>query len=617
MDFHGRIESGYGKGRVDLARRDRTEIVSSNNDHVRFNLYTGKGQEEYLLRRMDGNKWLLHNVTVTRDGKAANLPDSKPKYKSKDPSKLDPDSPDTVWQAKIDGAHALFMFDKPGSQARVFSYRPTERDTGIIEHTHKLPDHTSLRTPSQLQGTILRGELYATDKHGRALEPARIGGILNANVWKSRQKQETEGRLRPVVFDVVQWKGRNVENAPYSKKLEMLREAVRHAPWLELPRMAHTPEEKQELFDDIKSGREPTTKEGIIEWHLPSGAPPTKAKFLDEKDVIVRRIFPEKREGMAGGFEFSYTKDGPIIGRVGTGMSHAMKRDMLQNPSKYEGLTARVLMQRTADRYAPRAPKFYGFHPDQDLPHDIKTAMVNDMLPGTYTKLSSATYVSMQQELMELMKLAVNPTARIYGAVARGELFPPTRQQLLSKAQYYINRSRNATQLALADVDKHVAYMKQNYPDIVEALRNSVLGRYADDRALIQVFLMTHRPGYDLRDTAKAIGLYNNPIRTDLPNFAERLRAARAERLGLAGQVVPKPEVANAATIPAVRRPPVPPQSATVPAVPRPVPQQSGVVPAVPKPPMPKQPATVPAVPTMRRPMPQQGATVAPIRMAS
>lgn len=65
MDFHGRIESGYGKGQVNLARRDRTEITSSSKDHVRFNLMGDKGQarESYLLHRTDGNKWLLHNTT--------------------------------------------------------------------------------------------------------------------------------------------------------------------------------------------------------------------------------------------------------------------------------------------------------------------------------------------------------------------------------------------------------------------------------------------------------------------------------------------------------------------------------------------------------------------------
>ena len=383
MDFQGRIESGYGKGQVNLARRDRTEITSSNQNHVRFNLYTGKGQEEYLLHRMDGDQWLLHNTTVTRDGKAAGLPDSKPKYKSKKIDQLDPHKADTVWQAKIDGAHATFAFDKPGQQARVFSYRPTERETGIIEHTQRLPDHTNLRVPRALRDSVLRGELYATDRSGRALEPARVGGLLNASVWKSRQKQEAEGKLRPVVFDVVRWKGRDVEHAPYDEKLEMLREAVEAAPWLALPRMAHTPEEKRKLLEDIGSGKEPSTREGIVEWNLGSGGPPSKAKFLDEKDVIVRNIFAEqgkKRSGtMAGGFEFSYTKDGPIVGRVGTGMSHAMKKDMLASPSKYEGLTARILMQRAAERYAPRAPKFYGFHPDQELPHDIKTAACHAM----------------------------------------------------------------------------------------------------------------------------------------------------------------------------------------------------------------------------------------------
>ena len=378
MDFHGRIESGYGKGQVNLARRDKTEIVSADKDHVRFNLYTGKGHEEYLLHRTENNKWLLHNTTVSRDGAAKELPSSKPSYRSKDPSKLNPEQSSTVWQAKIDGAHSTFSFGKPGQQVRVFSYRPTERDTGIIEHTHKLPDYHEHRVPRVLGDTVLRGELYAVDSDGRALEPARVGGLLNSSVWKSRQSQEVEGKLRPVVFDVVRWRGKDAESAPYGEKLEMLRAAKQHAPWLELPRMAHTPEEKRKLFEDIRTNKEPSTKEGIVEWSLHSSGPPAKAKFLDEKDVVIRGVFPEKgkkRSGtMAGGFEFSYTKDGPIIGRVGSGMSHALKKDLLENPEKYVGLQARILAQRHAERYAPRAPKFYGFHPDQELPMGIKTA---------------------------------------------------------------------------------------------------------------------------------------------------------------------------------------------------------------------------------------------------
>lgn len=378
MDFKGPIEEGYGKGQVELAQRDRTEVLRSGPNEVRFNLYKGKENQEYSLRRMrGGSNWMIQNVTPSRSvGPAQNLPSSKPKYREvKDPFKLNTEDQNSDLQAKIDGAHVLFQFKGTGSTPRVFSYRPTERATGLIDHTQKLEGFSDFKTPPELAHTTLRGELYAVDDKGKALPAARVGGILNANVWKSREKQQQEGKLVPVVFDVARFKGRDVEGKPYAEKKEMLSKAVGAAPWLQQPRTASTPEEKRKLIEDISAGREPSTDEGVVEWRY-DRAVPVKAKFKAERDVFVRSVFPEagKRQGMAGGFEFSYSKDGPVVGRVGTGMSHEMKRDMLQNPSKYEGLQARVTMQRAPERYAPRAPAFKSFHLDQEIPEDVKTA---------------------------------------------------------------------------------------------------------------------------------------------------------------------------------------------------------------------------------------------------
>lgn len=378
MDFQGYLGSGYGKGQVNLARREHAEIVSASPEHVRFNLYPGNESEEYLLRKTDGDKWLLHNTTTTRSsGAGMKLPSSKPSYKALEPEKLkDELHADTVWQAKIDGAHVLYDFRDTGSQQKVFSYRPAERATGIIEHTHRLPDFHTMRTPKELRDTTLRGELVAMDEKGKALPPERVGGILNSGVWKSRQKQRQEGKLVPFVFDVVKWKGKDVSNAPYEEKRKYLELATAAAPWLKMPRTATTPEDKKKLYDDILHKREPSTEEGLISWKKDSPAP-TKAKFRNEVDVYLRRPFMEKstkpgrQAGMAGGFEYSLTKDGPIVGRVGTGMSHALKKDLAENFPKYEGLAARTLMQRG---YVGRAPAFISFHLDQPLPEGIKVA---------------------------------------------------------------------------------------------------------------------------------------------------------------------------------------------------------------------------------------------------
>jgi hypothetical protein len=374
MDFKGEIPEGYGKGKVELARRDKTEVISSSSGHIRFNVYPGNRVEEYLLRRPapDSDQWMLHYVTSSRSTvEGAKLPSSKPAYKVKTPEKVNLEDPNTVLQAKIDGAHVLYQFKDTGRQARVLSYRPTERKTGVIEHTQKLPDFAEKKVPSALRGTILRGELYATDAKGQALPSERVGGLLNAGVWKSREKQEAVGKLVPTVFDVVQWRGKDVSNAPYAEKLELLREATKAAPWLKLPRTAETPEEKKRLFEDIKSGKEPSTQEGVIEWSKDKPVP-IKAKFRPEADVYVKDVFHEKStRGMAGGFTYSKTPGGPVAGRVGTGMSHALKKDLATRPEKYKDLHALITVTRG---HEGRAPAFKGWHLEQEFPEGVKMA---------------------------------------------------------------------------------------------------------------------------------------------------------------------------------------------------------------------------------------------------
>jgi inorganic pyrophosphatase len=386
MDFKGVIPEGYGAGPVDIARRDKAEVVHASDRIVRFNVYAGKEVEEYALRRTRGKNWLLQNVTTSRKaGPGKLLPSSKPKYKNVDPDKIDTDDPDTELQAKIDGAHVLYQFKSPGTTPKVVSYRPTERATGVIEHTQKLPGFHKRETPKGLQNTILRGELYARGKDGKALPAARVGGLLNAGVWKSREKQKAEGKLIPVVFDITHFKGKNVENEPYGIKKKLIAAAMRLAPWLKRPRTATTPVQKRRLLEDIRTGKEPSTDEGVVEWHKDKPVP-RKGKFLEERDVYIRSIYAEagvKRKGtMAGGFEFSDTKTGPVVGRCGTGMSHAMKKDMLENPSKYQGMRTRIKHHRAPSKYAPRVAKFHSFHLDEDIPEDVKTAALGTNSKG-------------------------------------------------------------------------------------------------------------------------------------------------------------------------------------------------------------------------------------------
>lgn len=464
LGFEGRIESGYGAGQVTMVRREKAEILDADDAHVRFNLYPGARVEEYLLKHTTDANWILRQITPQRQ--ARHIPDRKPAYKETRPEKLDPADPKTVWQAKIDGAHVLL--DLGSSHPRVFSYRPGKKSE-LINHTPRLKSLLTVDTPPALRGALLRAELGAVDADGHALPAAQIGGLLNAGVWKSRERQKELG-ARPLLYslDVVRWRGKNVENAPYAEKARMLDEARVHAPWLRKPPTATTVGAKEALRRAIDEGREKSTVEGLVEWHADKSVP-TKAKFFPERDVFVRRVFAENtpsssmsfpnseipdlklqvangqkvvttridnelgrwrqgqivttpmgvmrvnsvrrvndvkehpyhehltraqaqtltdkkmdvveltaaRAGLAGGFEYALTPKGPVAGRVGTGLSHDLKKHMLQNPGLYEGLRAKIRTQRAPEAYAPRAAVFAGWHLDQTLPEGIKTADVD------------------------------------------------------------------------------------------------------------------------------------------------------------------------------------------------------------------------------------------------
>jgi hypothetical protein len=367
------IGQGYGKGRVRMAIKEPTDIVESTNDKVRFNIYQGKEQSEYLLRRTHDDKWLLMNTTATKE-KLPDLPQSKPKYRDLAPDAVDVTDDSQLMMAKVDGAHNTFVLDAD-QPVRVFSHRPTERDTGVIEHTHRFLPAFQSRVPKHLDGLVLRGELFAADPHtGRARQAVETGATLNSGVWKSRERQQ-HAPLRSVIFDVAQRAGKDVEALPFEKKLRILERVSRSLPFLEMPPMARTTKEKVDLLNRIRHGQEPITREGVVLWPMKGGAP-IKSKFRPDHDVYVRQIFSEKgeRNSLAGGFEYSWTPRGKVVGRIGTGFTHALKRDMLENPRRYIGRVARV---RAEDLYrdkdnpkkpgALRAAAFKDWHLDKNL----------------------------------------------------------------------------------------------------------------------------------------------------------------------------------------------------------------------------------------------------------
>jgi len=360
FDFAGELKTGYGKGMVYRHRREDAEVVEATNNKINFNLYPGKDTEEYTLVRLKDKGWLLMNRTPTKETHPQ-VPTSKQDYKDIKPDQINMEDKSHLMQAKIDGAHLSYHLT-PGKQIKAFSHRPTERETGIIQHTYRIPKLVGQRAPKELGDTILRGEVYAR-KHssGKAIPAKDLGGLLNSGVFLSRTKQKQQAvEMANAVFDVERFRGEDYSKKPYRERLEALKEVRKLLPKIfELPAEAHGPSEKEKLLEKIKAGRHPETKEGVVLWNLDEPKTPIKAKIKPVYDVVIRDVFPAgggMKGKMAGGFTYSMKPTSDVVGKVGTGFSHALRKKMWENPKAYRGLYAKVQAQEQFPSGALRAP---------------------------------------------------------------------------------------------------------------------------------------------------------------------------------------------------------------------------------------------------------------------
>lgn len=425
MDRHSfEIPEGYGKGYVHKGRRTQAEVhhadpSTGEGTKLRFNLYDGNHPQEYSIRKDKGG-WWLHNKTLTRE-RRPEIPESKPSYKEIQVGDVRHDGPEMI-MPKLDGAHTVVHLEA-GKIPRVFSYRVGKiSETGLIEHTHKIPGLMQASVPKELDGTVLRAETIALDKDGKALPGEQIAGLLNSKVWESRAAQEEHSaKLKTFPFTVERFRGRDVSSYPFAEKLKILKKVEEHLPHFEVPEIASTPESKRKLLDDIRSGEHPLTREGVVLVH-PDQVPAafTKAKHAPDFDVYVRAVHPAKKEGggthdRAGAISYSWTPDGPIVGQLG-GFKHDEARDMLQNPDKYIGRVAKVRAMKKfeAGSTALFQPRFKEWHLDKGEIEKLSTVTLNAFIDEVQ-KIGSEGALGMATELAGLGALAVPSIQHLRG----------------------------------------------------------------------------------------------------------------------------------------------------------------------------------------------------------
>ncbi len=360
--WSGTIPAGtYGAGKVESKVRGKALVTNVDDDGVSFVTAHTRYPERFRLQQTPRG-WILINATKTE----TRLPYEKVHFQQVDEDAVDKlFTPKNLVTAKIDGSAAFY--ELLGDKIEALSYRTSKATGRPIVHTERIG---SPRLREKLKDTVLRGEMYGV-RDNQAIPAAELGGLLNSTIELSLARQkERDIELKHAVFDILKHEGKDVRKLPYAERLKLLRGVLEKLPeQFHLPEGYTDPAQQRELWNRIRTGKDPITREGIVAHPLlAAGAVPIKAKTYPESDVIIKGIVPGKGrlKGMAsGGFWYALPDDpDKIVGKVGTGLSDEDRWDMWQNPNEWVGRTARIRAQEQFPSGAYRAPAFLARHED-------------------------------------------------------------------------------------------------------------------------------------------------------------------------------------------------------------------------------------------------------------
>lgn len=361
--YEGKIGPGYGHGNVKVMDKGSVIINKINPRSITFTLAHAKVPSRYKLMKLNDNNWLMTNRTPTVD----DITIDKPKFTLISKEEL----PNFVEKAKqiqekIDGAYSTYNINESGD---IDAFSPRLRTTGEpIVYTEKLKLN-KVKAPD-IGDTVLRGEVFG-EKMAQVLPFSETSGLLLSNTDKSllAQKQKRV-MLRNALFDVIKYKGEDVSSRPYEERYGILKNLITSLPKEQfiLPRQATTPEEKQQLIDDIMAYRNARTNEGVIIDNK------YKFKLRPETTAYMTGVFEGtgKRKNSIGGITFTdVVKDIKNIGKVGTGFKDTDLNAIAKNIEEYKGRPFKLEYQEKLPSGMYRAPSFKGWETDKE---NIKVA---------------------------------------------------------------------------------------------------------------------------------------------------------------------------------------------------------------------------------------------------
>ena len=351
--WEGEIKSGYGKGTVKLLENGPVVILKNEPNKL---VFTRGNSQDSPIYSMIGTR--NGNMIIVK--KQKDQPTIVKTYKKEHFSRMPIDQIADVIdhgakvRAKIDGASTLLYLGDKG--IRAFGTR-IGANGQRPEYTDVIGNLRGYNVPEDLRGKLIRGELYGM-RGNKVIHPSELSALLHSNLTTAIDKKQKNG-IRLLVAALAENKN-GVDD--YWTGADDIAARLGHPAVHGLP--AVTGDAAKRLVEKIRSGKYPLTHEGVV--ITPQTGRPIKAKNIDDYDVVIRDVFKADtdKDNRAGGFVYSLPDSEEPIGRVGTGFSHSMLRDMLNNPDNYIGRTARIHSQEQLPSGAFRAPGFIAMKAD-------------------------------------------------------------------------------------------------------------------------------------------------------------------------------------------------------------------------------------------------------------
>ena len=354
-DFEGEIGKGYGKGHVSKIDSGELVLLSKSKNKLVFTRGDKRNAPIYVMIKTKNGNWLTIRKTE-------NIPDAIQSYSKKHFKNISVDEvadlldKGAVATPKIDGAGALVSVDKHGLD--VYGIR-RDKDNKLIRYTDHIGNLRDIEIPSKLKGSIYRAELFGEGKDG-VIPPQKLSGIINSTLSNAIRKKRMDSiDLKLALLGKLQ------DNQELYTDLAEDVKLLNNKNIISVP--TYTKDSALRALSDMRKGKHPLTQEGLV---LSGGSlkVPAKAKLIDDKDVIIRKIFKAitNNDERAGGFEYSLPGSTKVVGRVGTGFDHTTLRDMLNRPDNYLNRVAKIKALGQYDSGAYRSPSFISLHDDHE-----------------------------------------------------------------------------------------------------------------------------------------------------------------------------------------------------------------------------------------------------------